>query len=286
MKALFVDLDCLVKVENKAWVVDKSKPNIPIMKLPKEDFNLFKSGIYKSQGNKIDFNGKTFWLPDEVFQKLKVKLKNNDSSLGNLAISMQEFLNKELIENLDFKFNEDMLQTLKNLVDDIYIVCSRQSKSSYQKILDKLEEEFTERGIKIKKFYHITETFYNQTNDDLLFRKARLYLQHLVGYKTDGLKFIDVELDRYDTIKVFDDNKLILNLSDELNVILKSLLSKSSDSMSRIIKENIDDFRPKIEINLLTDNELNKAITNKVNLDYSNLIRSFEKFTYFSNKHL
>ncbi len=286
MKALFVDLDCLVKVENKAWVVDKSKPNIPIMKLPKEDFNLFKSGIYKSQGNKIDFNGKTFWLPDEVFQKLKVKLKNNDSSLGNLAISMQEFLNKELIENLDFKFNEDMLQTLKNLVDDIYIVCSRQSKSSYQKILDKLQEEFTERGIKIKKFYHITETFYNQTNDDLLFRKARLYLQHLVGYKTDGLKFIDVELDRYDTIKVFDDNKLILNLSDELNVILKSLLSKSSDSMSRIIKENVDDFRPKIEINLLTDNELNKAITNKVNLDYSNLIRSFEKFTYFSNKHL
>lgn len=278
MKAYFVDLNCLIELDNKAWVIDKSKPNIPIMKISKEDFNLFKSGIYKPQGNKVTFNGQNFWLPDTVYSKLKVKLKNSDSGLANLAISLQEFMNRDLIENIDFSLNEWMISQLKNKIDDIYVICSKQTKYNLSSIIEKLEKKLLEEGIKIKKFYYISETFYNQNDDEVLFKKARLFIQHLVGYQTNDKTFTDVELLRYDQIVLFDSSKIVLTLKSDLNQILKSILSKTSDSMSRIVKENIDDYKPKLVINWLSDNHMNKLVTEKIDLDYSNLIRSFESF--------
>lgn len=284
MKSYFVDLDCLIEVQNKAWIIDKTKPNIPIMKISKEDFNLFKSGIYQPQGNKVIFNGQVFWLPETVYSKLKVKLKNSDAALGNLAISLQEFMNKELIENLEFTINEWMVSQLKNKIDDIYIICSKQTKSNWSSLIEKLEKKLLDEGIQIKKFYFISETFYNQSDDEILFKKARLFIQHLVGYQTDDKVFTDVELQRYDQVIVFDHNKSILFLKSDLNPILKTILSKTKDSLSRIVKENIDDFKPKLVINWLSDNHMNKLVTEKIDLDYSNLIRSFESFLYQSSK--
>lgn len=278
MKAYFIDLNCLIELDNKAWIIDKSKPNIPIMKISKEDFNLFKSGIYKPQGNKVTFNGQNFWLPDTVYSKLKVKLKNSDSGLANLAISLQEFMNRDLIENIDFSLNEWMISQLKNKIDDIYVICSKQTKYNLSSIIEKLEKKLLEEGIKIKKFYYISETFYNQNDDEVLFKKARLFIQHLVGYQTNDKTFTDVELLRYDQIILFDSSKIVLTLKSDLNQILKSILSKTSDSMSRIVKENIDDYKPKLVVNWLSDNHMNKLVTEKIDLDYSNLIRSFESF--------
>jgi len=278
MKAYFVDLNCLIELDNKAWIIDRSKPNIPIMKISKEDFNLFKSAIYKSQGNKVTFNGQDFWLTDAVYSKLKVKLKNSDSGLANLAISLQEFMNKDLIENIEFSLNEWMVSQLKNKVDDIYVICSKQTKSNLSSIIEKLEKKLLEEGIQIKKYYYISETFYNQNDDEVLFKKARLFIQHLVGYQTNDNIFTDVELLRYHQIISFDNSKVVLTLKSELNQILKSILSKTSDSMSRIIKENIDDYKPELVINWLTDNQINKVVTEKIELDYSNLIKSFESF--------
>jgi hypothetical protein len=278
MKAYFVDLNCLIEIENKAWIIDKSKPNIPIMKISKEDFNLFKSAIYKPQGNKVVFNGQTFWLPNSIYSKLKVKLKNSDAGLANLAISLQEFMNRELIENLEFGLNDWMMNQLKNKTDDIYIICSKQTKSNWSSIIEKLEEKLLDEGIKIKKFYFISETFYNQNEDEIIFKKARLFLQHLVGYQTDDKLFTDVELQRYDQILFYDSAKIVLSLKTDLNPILKSLLSKTGDAMSRIVKENIDDYKPKLIVNWVSDNQINKVVTEKITLDYSNLIKSFESF--------
>jgi len=75
MKAHFIDLEIILKLESKPWVVDKNNPNVPILKIEKSDFNLYQSGIYKSHGNKLSFNGKTFWLPNEFMNLLKVKTK-------------------------------------------------------------------------------------------------------------------------------------------------------------------------------------------------------------------
>ena len=278
IKAHFFDLNTLVDIKQLCWIVDKTNPNIPIMKITKSDFNLIKSGIYKSQGNKVEFNGQTFWLPNEMFNRLKVKLKTNRISISNIGISMQEFLNSEIIKGIDFKLNLDNIIHLKNTSDDIYIICSKQTKKSYESIIDKLKEKLFEEGLKIKNFYFISETFYNSDNDDIKYNKIKLLIQHLVGYKTENNKFIDQEIERYDSIYFYDDELDTIKMSDEINVVLKFLLSKTDDGLKSVIKEDIKEYRPSLFINQITDNNFNRSLSKKVILDYTSLIKTFENF--------
>ena len=145
----FFDIDTLIKVNNQAWIVDKDNPSIPIIKISKSDFNLIENGIYRKQNNKIDFNGKTFWLPTELFNRLKIKTKNSKVNFSNLAISLQEFLNKDIIDDMSFEINTDIISKV-NKNEDIYIICSKQTKKLYQKMIDKVEEEFSKNGISSK----------------------------------------------------------------------------------------------------------------------------------------
>mgnify|MGYP000920300117 FL=1 len=137
MNAHFIDLDIVLKTEAKPWIIDKDNPNIPLMKLSIDDFNLFKSGILKSQGNRISFNGKNFWLSNEFINKLKVKCKRNKSDISNLGISMQEFLNPDIGENLKFDLNLSIFNPIINTNDHIYIICSKNSKSNFEKQIEK-----------------------------------------------------------------------------------------------------------------------------------------------------
>lgn len=277
-KAFFFDIDVLIKIDNKVWIVDKNEPNIPIMKISRSDFNLLKNGVYKSQGNKIEYNGTTYWLPDYLSNKLKVKLKINHGSLSNIGISMQEFLNKDIIDNIEFKILVENIIHLKNVNGDIYVICSKQTISNYETIISKLEEKLKEEGITIKKFYFIAETFYNQNEDDIRFKKIRLLIQHLVGYRTNGNKFSDEEITRYNQIDYYDNQYDTIKIIDDVNTILKSLLNKSDEGIKSIIKEDISEYRPILIVNQVTDNELNKKITKKINLEYINLIKTFESF--------
>ena len=54
VNGVFFDLDVLIDMNQQCWIVEKTRPNIPIMKISKSDFNLIKSGIYSKQGNKIE----------------------------------------------------------------------------------------------------------------------------------------------------------------------------------------------------------------------------------------
>ena len=281
MIAHFFNIDSLIDIDSKVWIVDKSNPNIPIIKISTSDFNLIKNGVYKSQGNKVDYNGQSFWLPTDIFNKLKVKLKLNNGNLGNIGISMQEFLNKDIIDNIDFKINLDNISHLKNKTDDIYIICSKQNKKNYETVLNKLEEGLKEEGLKIKNFYYISETFYNQNDDDIRYNKIKLLLQHLVGYRTHINKFTDEEITRYNTVHLYDNQYDTIKIADEANQVLKSILNKTDDGLKSVIKEDISEYKPVLIVNQITDNELNKKITKKITIDYSNLIRTFESFKLY-----
>ena len=132
MKAHFFDIETILVMNSKVWIVDKSNPKVPIMKISKSDFNLIKSGIYKSQNNSIYFGGATYWIPEKLMNTLKVKCKNLKIDITKLIFSMQEYMNPEIIENL---------QHLKNTTDEIYFICSKNTKNNYEKIIKKIEEK-------------------------------------------------------------------------------------------------------------------------------------------------
>ncbi len=86
-KAHFFDLNCLLDTNQKAWIVNKKNPNQPLYKLSPSEFRLIKNGIYQKQGNKIEFNGTNYYLPDNLWNKLKVLSSKNRINLSDFVIS-------------------------------------------------------------------------------------------------------------------------------------------------------------------------------------------------------
>jgi hypothetical protein len=278
-EAHFFDINSLIKIDSQeAWIVDRAKPNIPILKIPKSDLRLMEMGIWKKNGNKMEFNGKTFWLPTNLFNKIKVKAKVNDINFANLAISLQEFLNPELIEKKEFDLRLDNIINLKNKVEDIYIICSRQTKKNWQPIIQNLKEALREEGIIIKNYYYISDSIVDLEKDDTKFKKMRLLIQHLVGYKTDGEKFTDEEITRYNKINYFDVELDTLKIATEINRLLAFLLSNTDAGLKSVLKEDITDFKPELCVNRVNDNEYNRIDSDKVFLETGKIIKMFENF--------
>lgn len=278
VKAHFFDLDTIISINNQAWIVDKKNPNVPLMKISKSDFNLIKSGIYRKQNNKVEFNGKVFWLPTDLVNRIKVKAKNYKTEFSNLVISLQEFMNPDVTKHLEFDLNLDIFESLKNKVEDIYIICSKQSKRNYESMIHKLEEQLKKQGILVKNFYYISENFYNQNDDDIKFKKLRLLIQHLMGYRTEGNKFIDKQITRYSQIEYYDNNYDTLNYAQDINSLLEIIVSNTENGLRDVIVEDLRDFKPSLIVNKVNENKFNKVESKKVILNLSKIIKTFESF--------
>jgi len=280
MRSHFFDIDTILITNNKVWIVDKLYPNIPLFKIEKSDFNLIKSGIYKSQNNKIEFGGKSYWIPTDLMETLKIKCKTNKSNLSNLIFSMQEFMNKELIENLDYDINLDNLLHLKNTDDDIYIICSKNAKKNYELMIKKVEDKLRDNGLVIKNYYFISETFYNRNEDQISHKKVRLLLQHLIGLKTEGDKFTDEEITPYTEVFFYDDEDSSINLANNCNNVCEFLLSNTENTIKSKIKDILKSEEKILYTNLVSPNRFNRFQTKKIQLKFSNILKTFEGFKW------
>lgn len=279
MKAHFFDIETILVMGSKVWIVDKSNPKVPIIKISRSDFNLIKSGIYKSQNNSIYFGGSTYWVPEKLMNTLKVKCKNLKIDITKLIFSMQEYMNPEIIETLDYDINIENLQHLKNTTDDIYFICSKNTKNNYEKIIKKIEEKLENIGLVVKKYYFISDTFYNRDLDEVAHKKVRLLLQHLIGMKTEGDKFIEEELEKYDEIEFYEDDENTISLAIDCNKLLQLIIDNSESS----IKSNIKDLLKSetlLYVNFVSPNKVKRFSKTKVVVEYHNLIKTFERFNF------
>jgi hypothetical protein len=278
MNAHFIDIDIILNTDSKPWIIDKSNPNIPLMKMETSDFDLFKSGILRSQNNKISFNGKDFWLSNDFMNKLKIKSKKNKFDISNLGISMQEFLNPDVIDNIDFKLDLSLFNPIINTNDDIYIICSKNKKSNFEKQILKLEEKLEEIGLKIKKYYYISETFYNKDEDRIAYLKSKVIIQHLLGLKTDGDIFTNEEIDNYNQITFYDDDLKSIQMCRDINSVLGKLLLKTDSNIKITVKDKIKNDDNFLLVKEYTHNKSFKFKEYNIQLEYSNIIKSFEGF--------
>jgi len=286
-KCHIIDLDSLVNIEQKVWVINKEEPNIPILRISKSEFNLYKNGIYKKDNNKVEFNSKVFWFPESKWNELKIISKKMKFPLTNIAISMQEFLNPDIIEDVKYSFNENLLSELKNINEDIYLISSKQVELRSTKILEKIKNQLLEDGITITHTYFISETFHNKNEDKLRFNKIKILLQHLVGYKTDKDVFIDETPIQYSIVEYYDIDFNTLKISDEINTILKVILYNTNNVLKSIIKEDIKYLNPLLILNRYTDNTVNQKESKKVKISlFNNDIKKFEQFIFNESKLL
>lgn len=280
MNSHFIELDIILKSKSKPWIIDKNNPNSPIMKISIDEFNLFKSGVLQSQRNKIEFNGKSFWVSNEFINKLKIISKKNKIDISNLGISMQEFLNPDISNTIEFDLNLDIFRPIINTNDDIYIISSNNTKLNYQPQIQKLEEKLLEIGLSIKKYYFISETFYNKNIDEIAYLKSKIILQHLLGLKTNGDTFTKEEIEDYDQITFYDDNLNSIETIKNINLILSKILNNSEDSIKLVIKDKIKNDNNNIIIKEFTHNRANKFKEYNIQLEFSNLLKKFESFKY------
>jgi hypothetical protein len=280
MNAHFIDFDLILEAESKPWIIDKRNPNIPIIKIDKHDFNLFKSGIYKSQGNKISFNGTIFWLSNDFMNRLKVKSKQYKVDISNLAISMQEFLNKDLVENVPFELKLDLFSNIINTNDDIFIICSKNTKENFEKQIQKFESNLKEMGLMVKKYYFISETFYNRDLDDISYVKSKIILQHLLGLKTEVDKLTNDKIDEYNSITLYDDDLKSITMSKNINSILEKMLIKTDNNVKLSVKETLKNNEKILIIKEYTHNKSNRFNEYQIGLEFSNVIKSYENFKF------
>jgi len=278
MKAHFFDIDTILVADSKIWIVDKSNPNIPIMKIEPTDFKIFKSGIFRNQNNKMDFNGKTFWLSNDFMNKVKLSAKKYKADISNLAISLQEYLNKDVTDNISFEIDMSIFNSIINTNDDIYIIFSKNTKKNYEKAINKLEDKMKEIGLQIKNFYYISETFFNRNDDDISHLKVKLILQHLIGLKTESDKITNEEITNYKQISFYDDNKSAIELAKRINNVLESLLVKTDKEIKLKIKDEIKNGENVLVVKEYTHNKSKKFLETIVELEYSNVIKNFENY--------
>ena len=279
----FFDINTLITTNSKVWIVDRDKPNKPILRITKSDFNLIKKGVYKKDNIKFEMQGESYWISKDLFDQIKIKSKNQNLNISKLAFSMQEFMNKDIIENNDFTIHIENIRHLKNTSGDIYIICSKNTKNNYELVISKLEDKLKEIGLVVKNYYYISETFYNRDEDDINNKKVRLLIQHLIGMKTDGDKFSHTEITKYDVINFYDDEARVIELAKNANNVLQFLIENSEDLVKDRVKEVLKQDVCELVINQVTFNKVNLFVTSKVELQYQNVIKKFESFVFRIN---
>lgn len=284
MRAHFFDIDAILVAKSMAWIVDKKDPKVPVMKVSESDFNLIKSGIYKSQGNRIKFAGKEYWLPEDIMSKLKIRCKNLKKDISDLAFSMREYMDSDVIESLDYEINMDSISLVKNYTDDIYVICSSNTKENYSKMISKIEEKLEKIGLKIKKYYFISETFYERDADDIAHKKARLVLQHLLGMKTSGDRLSEEEIDAYSEIFYYDEDGRSVAAVGEINQLLGMVLGNSEKDLKKKAEDRISAESPSVVASLVTPNKVNRLSSKKIQLGDRSIAKTFESFSRYFRK--
>jgi hypothetical protein len=280
MTAHFFDIDTLIVTDSKVWVVSKAKPGMPLLKIDQSEFKLIQSGIFTNKGEKIKIGNQSHWVSIETLNQIKRSCKKNSVDISDLYFSMQEFNNPEVIKNLDTKIYKEHLYHLRNSGDKIYLLCQKNTFNNYKHLIDKIEEYLESIGLKLHKYYALSETFLNRDEDQIVKNKSKIFLQHLSGYKTDRDEFSDNRIEEYDTIIYYDTDENSIEFTKRINNLLKFIYDNSTDSTKEDIKNALSKTDKKIVTNLVTFNLMNPFIKSETVVNLYNLVKSFESFRY------
>ena len=119
----------------------------------------------------------------------------------------------------------------------------------------------------------------NRNEDDIAHNKVKLILQHLIGLKTEIDKITNEEITDYDQVSFYDDSKSAIELAKRINNVLENLLIKTEKEVKLKIKERTKGDNILV-IKEYTYNKAKKFNETIIELEYSNVIKSFENFKF------
>jgi len=261
----FFDLDrTLWSIDTRVWLIEKKNPSKPLIRLSKAEATYILSGIYKNEEQMIEYNGKMFWISEEMFEKIKKKRKNIE--LEDLGISFIEKTNPDYYSKVTF-FIENIRHLMGEENIEVGILSARYSVDNDNEVLKVLREKLFELGLEISKFYYTGDAFSmgnsNKTNID----KMKILLEHLVGFHIEGNKFVPIKQNFYPEVHFYDDENQNINVANDMQPFLEEYLKNTEDEVFERISKRIGDYDPTLYTHLITNNQLKRFDTTKVKLN-------------------
>jgi hypothetical protein len=261
----FFDLDgTLWNIHSRAWLIDKNNPGKPLIILSQKELTEILNGVYKKDDLLIEYNGTDYWISKELLKRIQKKKKYLTEE--EIGISFQEMSDPQYYKDLTI-YKENFRHLIGQKDITIGILSARSSEENDEQLLIKLKEELENMGLDIKKLFYVSEFFNIRRSADITaFKKMNVILEHLVGFKIKDDHFQSVKQDFYNEIHFYDDEFKNIQIIDHLQENLEKYLKDTDDEVFDRIIKRIKEFKPVVYTHLITNNQLNKFKTSKVEL--------------------
>jgi len=256
----FFDLDgVLWNIHGKVWVIAKDNPNVPLVKLDREEFALIKAGMYKEDEVEIEYNDETYWISQDLMDRVIKKRKIEEDMVG---FSFRELFDTNYIDNITI--------IMKNIIDlnnkqvDIGILSGRHDQVGEKEYINQLRIKLNELKLDINKIYYLGERFQYGTSDSISFSKTRILLEHLVGTKIEKDRFMPLKQDWYKKVYFYDDEIQNIHTASKIQVLFDDIIRNTDDETFKVIMERVAGDELTLFTNLISNNILNKFRVAKI----------------------
>lgn len=280
---IFFDIDyTLIRPESKLAIIDKENPGEIVSRINNTDEPLLDS-IWKKYKLNVEYNGKTFWISPEIFKSIKRKV--SDITLDRIGISYREWTDKEILEQ-QANGLEFLLHNLKDLKDcniPVALLTARTRKENHGEFLKKMKDEIsTKLRLPVIKEFFINDIDSQYSTDLTASRKAKIIIEHLIGYKIKGNRFVDLKQSEYSTIRFFDDDDKNIEAVNNLQKLFETCLNNTDKELKSKIMIRFKNTNLKYNTYLVTNNELNPFIIKENSLisPYNTNVELFETFRF------
>lgn len=252
----------LINFDKKIWIIEKNNPSKCLLRIDKSDYDLIKSGVFKSDNLPMNFNGNVYWLSINIFNKL------NRNKSDELSFSFREYTDPDTIQDMKITYDLAPIKHLKNTNDDIYFISTKGSEKKYGHFYTKLIDELRENGLIVKQVYYLNQSFFAQSKDSNIKKICYVMISNLLGklIEEDGLSD-DLNRD-YNEVNYYDTNYVTIHKID----------SQFEEFLRMINNGEIDVKNKKVKLNLVSSNSLKPFSTTEILFNRS-YIKTYERFS-------
>ena len=267
LNANIFDIDVLWNNKFGVWIIDKSRPTEPILKISQEDFHLIKGGVYKSLNNLIQYSGKKYYVGTDLYNKIKVLCKNRKIPLSNLGVSLHELIHPT---GESVQFNIDNIKHLRDKNEDI-IILDKYPKE-YDVVREKFTKELEEIGIVISEWINVPQTIFNRDIDEINYNKSIVIVSKF--FRSERI---------YKNIYYYDTDKSTIDfINSSINDVIKKIFDDTDDIKKQDMVEKAKDLT--LSTYYVTENKMNKFIKNTIPIKINSVIKKLESFLWIRKK--
>lgn len=249
----------------KWWILDKKNPDKYLLRISQHDGYLILNGHYKGDNHEINYNGLNGWLSNDMFVKIQ---RNKNIDINDIGISWRECQDVKLIE----KQTQNLFVYIDNIIhlsgtkDVINILTARGNRKGHDSLLNKLKDDLKQHNIEINDAVFVNDPTVVPTVGNTSEKKMNCILQNIIGYKIDDGKFEPIVMDKYKVSNFYDDEEANIEECKNINIWLRTYLENTIPWLKQKIEEYVSIYKPELYLNLVTTNELNPFVTDKIDI--------------------